>query len=292
MAFILHGKVQVDNQGMYRALKGMQATVGPMGKQIGQQLRGKILEAFGVGGGIAIVKKSLQNAFDLRKEAGGLGVATDTLQTLQTLMDQTGASVEDMIAKMTSGTSEGDAFAEAVKKMNDQLLEQGRIIDSGTVDKLANTFEKLAQLMGRIAPGIAWVTDKLVQLYDLGSKGVEAAVAGAQIAYGKLTGDTAHEQAGKELAGEAFSPSKPQEVQNTPEANARALASAIAAENRKEKAKTGGTQKESFERMGVSSDTAVGRFFSPGNSMSARDTQLALLNRTVADINAKMATFK
>lgn len=293
MAFTLFGKVQVDNQGVYRAFQGMKTAVGPAGKQIGQQLRWKILEAFGAAGGIAIFKKSLQKAFDLRKDAGGLGIATDTLQTLQILADQTGASIESMVEKMASGTTEGDAFAEAVKKMNEQMLEQGRIIDSGTVGKLANAFEKIAQLMGRIAPGIAWVTDKIVQLYDLASKGVEHVVGSVQSAYGRYRGDEAMTQAGEELRNEAFSDSKP-EVQSTPETEARVLATAIAKADRENKSKDH-VSKASSDRnvsLPVSSDTGVGRFFGAPNQQSATQNQLQLLNSTVADINTKIALFK
>ena len=290
MAFTLHGKVQDDNQGMYRALKGMQAAVGPMGKQIGQQLRGKMLEAFGVGGGIAVVKKSLQNAFDLRKEAGGLGIATDTLQTLKTLADQTGASVEDMVTKMGSGTAEGDAFSEAVKKMNEQLLEQGRIIDSGTVDKLANTFEKIAQLMGRVAPVIAQVTDGLIAVFDWLTRQGDKLVG----SWNALrSNDPDVQQAGLEQIAEGENP-PPQEVANTPETQARVLASAIAAESRKKNDKTtGGTKSDGdMKWLDAGSNVAVGRYFGPSNSSSAREKQLELLNRTVYDINTKLSSFK
>lgn len=290
MAFTLHGKVQVDNHGMYRALKGMQATVGPMGKQIGQQLRGKMLEAFGVGGGISIVKRSLQNAFDIRKEAAGLGVATDTLQTLRVLSDQTGASIEDMVSKMTSGTAEGNALAEAVRLMNEQLLEQKRIIDSGTVAKLSEAFEKIAQLMGRVAPVIAQVTDGLIAVFDWLTRQGDKLVG----SWNALrSNDPDVQQAGLEQIAEGENP-PPQEVANTPETQARVIASAIAAESRKEKDKTtGGTKSDGdMKWLDAGSNVAVGRYFGSSVAGSKSERSLETMNKTLADINSKISSFK
>lgn len=253
----LLGKVSFDASGFTQGMSKMKAAAGPAGKEIGQQIRGKMLEAFGAGAAIALFKKTIQNAVDIRKGMGATGLDSATFQALKVVADQSGASVEEL-AKAMEGTGSGaDELREAVEAAKAEMESTGRIIDSETVDRLADLGDKMDALLGRLAPAVAMVVDFLSKIYDWVDRMVKAAVAGGQILFGKITGDQAQVQAGRESAREAFAPSTQREE------SAVRRAARVAAEVTREERNSGasGTRAATDKGPQVSSLVAAGAIF-------------------------------
>lgn len=290
--FSLLGKVKMDASAFYQTMSRMKAAAAPAAKGIGSQLKTSILGGLSVAAAVATVKKSLQDAFNRRKEAGMLGVDTETLQTLQTLSDQTGTSVEDLAKKMEDGSEQGNAFAEAVKQTNQELLDQQRIVDAGTTEKLANVYQRLSEIMGKLAPRIAQVVDGMVTVFGYAQRGMDAAVAGGMNLYGRMTGDASLIQGGQQMGADAFNGVQA-DATPTSEGTAKQLAAeigkAIREDKWKEKLPEG---KKNSINSSFSSD-AAGRIFGVrGSTKSPTDIQLELLNRNVSDIRNAIGLFR
>lgn len=202
--FSLFGKVSLDNSGFTKALGGMKASVGPLGSTIGQQLRGKMLEAFGAAGAIRLFKSSIERSLEIRSGASKAGVDTSTFQAIEATAKRAGLSVEDVTKAMEETGPAAEELRLAVEAAKVEMEDTGRIISGDVVQRMAELGDKFSELFGRIQPGLVWLVDWAARIYDIVGRGVTGAVAGAQILMGQLTGDKAGVQAGRELAGEAF----------------------------------------------------------------------------------------
>ena len=223
MSLNLFGKLGFDASSFTRAMAGMKAAAGPAGSQIGQQIRGKMLEAFGAGAAIALFKKSIDNAMNIRSGAMKSGLDTSTFQALEAVAKNAGSSVEELVKILAEGGPEADTLREALAAAQDELTRTGQIIDSDTVKKLAELGDKMQAAFGRVAPILAQIIDWIMTLGDWIGRGVDAAVAGAQIAYGQAFGDAAQVQAGREGAREAFA-ARPEAEQSAVRAAAETAA--------------------------------------------------------------------
>jgi hypothetical protein len=90
-------KIGADITGFMTAMGKVKAATAPIGMQIGQQLRGKILEGFGVGGAIAMIKSQLGRAREIDIGASSLGVDTSTFQSLEKIAERSGVSMEALV---------------------------------------------------------------------------------------------------------------------------------------------------------------------------------------------------
>ena len=271
----LFGKVSFDASGFTNAMAKMKATAGPAGSQIGQQIRGKMLEAFGAGAAIAAFKQTLQKAMDIKSGATKAGVDTSTFQAMAAVADNAGMSVDELIKSMGDGSASAMELSEAVAAAKQEMEDTGRIIDSETVNRLATLGDKLEALFGKIAPGLSWLVDKISSLYNIIGRGVQGAVAGGQIAVGKITGDQSMVQAGRDLAREKFGP-QPQESESAVR-TAATIAARIARESDE---RTGGTKTKSAEKaQEVSSLVSAGAIFNGG---------VATQNRTLEKMNSEI----
>ena len=203
--FTLFGKVSLDNSGFAKALGGAKASIGPVTEGIGKQIRGKMLEAFSATGAIMLFSKSIQRALEIRSGATKAGVDTSTFQAIEEVAKRAGISVEDVTAAMDGSGQSAYELRDAVEAAKMEMEDTGRIVGGDVVQRMAELGDKLGDLFGRIQPGLVWFVDVLTKLYDIVGRGVGAAVAGGQIAIGKITGDDAMVQAGRDLAREAFS---------------------------------------------------------------------------------------
>lgn len=200
----LFGRLSFDGSSFTKAMAGMKAAAGPAGASIGQQIRGKMLEAFGAGAAIALFKKTIENAVSIRAGATKTGLDTSTFQALEAVAKNAGMSVDELAKIMAEGGDAGKELADAVAAARDEMESTGQLIDGETIDRLADLGDRFQQLFGRIAPGLAWIVDWLGRIYDIVGRGVQAAVGGAQTLFGQATGDSAMTEAGRELAREAF----------------------------------------------------------------------------------------
>lgn len=298
MGFSILGKVELDSSGFYRGMTRLKAGAAPLGKQIGQQMRGAIMNVFGAAAFIGSIRRVLGKAFDIRSGAGKLGIDSEVFQTLETLSAQTGTGIDEMVEAMNSGTTSGLAFAEAVSQLNTQLRENSEILTNDQVRDLASMQDELNKLEAKVAPAIGGAAKVFGGLYDIVSKGINLATAGGMTAFGMLTGNKALTRAGREMSYETtHGPTDSESDQKNQIAEtARTLATEIGKKTR-EQSNSGGTTTEKKSlldgRLPVSGDTQVGRYFGNASGMrSQRDMQLELISRTLDSINTKIALFK
>ncbi len=278
----LFGKVSFDSSGFTQAMSKMKATAGPAGKEIGQQIRGKMLEAFGAGAAIALFKKTVQNALDIRKGMASTGLDSAMFQALKVVADQSGASIDEL-AKIMEGSGDGaDDLRSAVEAARAELEATGRIIDGETVDQLANLGDKMEALLGRLAPAVALVVDFLSRIYDWVDRMVKAAVAGGQILFGKITGDQAQVQAGQQSAREAFAPNA-----NREESAVRRAARLAAEVTRDDRERSTSARHSSDKAPQVSSLVAAGAIFNRGmDSNNPQQRILDVMSKEIARIRS------
>lgn len=203
----LLGKVSFDASGFTQAMSKMKATAGPAGKLIGDQIRGKMLEAFGAGAALALFKKQLQSAVEIKSGATKFGTSTTTFQTLATVANQAGTSVEELVKILDDGGPASDQLRSALESAQEELQKTGQIIESDTVEKLAKTNERLASVFGRVTPII---TNAMAFLFDVVESAYKLFVAlpiaaGAKVA-GDLFGNKRLSEAGRMMAKDALTP--------------------------------------------------------------------------------------
>lgn len=205
-AFSIMGRLALDTTAFTRGLAGAKNSVGPAASQIGQQFKGKLLEALGAGALIATTKATLQKAFDVRRESGRSGVGTEEYQTLKRIADQTGESVDVLAEKLRVAKLEGGSFADDVKRASDELLAMGVIIADDKIQNLANLFQKIADITATMAPAIAGLLDGFLQFQKIGTGVFESLIGNAQMFYGMLTGKSHLIEAGQQMMSEAGQP--------------------------------------------------------------------------------------
>lgn len=198
-AFTLLGKIGLDTTGFTRGLAGMKNAAGPAAAQIGTQIRGKILEAFGAGAALAIFKSTLQKAFEIQKEAGKSGINTEEYQALKLVADQTGESIDTLAEKLRVSKLEGGGFADEVRRAADELLAMGNAIPEETIQSLANSYERIQSIVAKLAPAIATGIEMLDKFLNQGSRGMEILVGEVQEAYGRYAKKPELIQAGLEM---------------------------------------------------------------------------------------------
>lgn len=201
----LLGKVSFDASGFTQGMSKMKAAAGPAGKEIGQQIRGKMLEAFGAGAAIALFKKTIENATKIRQGATKFGTDAATFQTMSTVADKAGASVDELFRVIEDGGPAADSLSEAMMAAQEELRNTGQLIDDETVQRLSNLGDKIDALLGRFSPLVAEIVDGLETLWEKGQKWMDRAVMGGQIAYGQIMNKPEHVQAGRNAAYESFS---------------------------------------------------------------------------------------
>lgn len=277
----LFGKVSMDASGFTQAMAKMKATAGPAGAQIGQQIRGKMLEAFGAGAAIALFKSTLQKAMDIKSGATKAGVDSSTFQAMAAVAESAGSSVDELVKIMAEGGDSAIEMADAVAAAKAEMEDTGRIIDGETVNRLSQLGDKLQDLFGKIAPGLAWLVDKVAALYNIIGRGVTAAVAGGQIAFGKVTGDQSMVEAGRSLASEAFGPQQPQS--DSAVRTAATIAARIARDERDSTGSGSRQQSKQSRAQEVSSLVAAGAIFNGGASST---------NKTLETMNAEVARIR
>ena len=200
MGFSLWGKLGLDVTPFQQGLAKAKASVTPAAAKMGEQIRGKMLEAFGAAGAIALVKKSVENAMRIVQGSTKAGVDTSTFQAMDAVAKRAGLSIEDLTEVIKNGGPAADDLKSAIESAKQEMEDTGQLIEGTTVKRIAELGDKMEQLFGKIAPGLAWMVDWLGKIYDIAGRGVGAAVSGAQILWGKLTGDQSMVQAGKENA--------------------------------------------------------------------------------------------
>jgi hypothetical protein len=279
----LFGKVSFDASGFTQAMSKMKASAGPAGAQIGQQIRGKMLEAFGAGAAIALFKQSIQRALEVKSGATKLGVGSDQFQALDAVAKAAGMSVDELAKSIEKGGPAADELASAVESARIEMEQTGQLINSETIDNLAALGDKFSQLAGKLAPGLAMLVDWASRIYGFIGRGVTAAVSGGQIVAGQLRGDQAQVQAGRELAREAFSPSG-QASSETAVRTAATIAARIAREESSDKEPSGKSAGKAAGRTEVSSLVAAGAIF--GGQANTPNRTLEVMNNEVKRIRA------
>lgn len=277
----LFGKVSMDASGFTQAMAKMKATAGPAGAQIGQQIKGKMLEAFGAGAAIALFKSSLEKAVEIKKGAIKSGLDTTTFQALSTVAEDAGSSVEELIKILEQGGPEADDLSTALKDAQEELVKMGRIIDEDAVKSLAGLSAMMEMAFGRVAPVMSKTIDFLLKLYEVGSALTQATVGLGARAVGSFLGNNALAQAGNAVGLEALSghaafagESKKSSIEIASEAAARAVRG------------DGGSFRQSSKhgkQLDVSSLVAAGAIFNGGTSST---------NKTLETMNAEVARIR
>ena len=253
----LLGKVSFDASGFTQAMSKMKSSAGPAGKEIGQQIRGKMLEAFGAGAAIALFKNTIKNALDIRKGATSSGLDTSTFQVLKRISDESGASIEDLSKALDDAAPASDELRNAIAAARDEMERTGQIIDSETVDQLAKLSDQMQELFGRLAPGLAMLVGFLASLYEITSKFVQLNTAALITAIGVRYFNKNLIQTGVELGSEAFVKSDPEG-----ESALRRASNIAAASSRDNKNKEAGQSRSSGDKSPqVSSLVAAGAIF-------------------------------
>lgn len=284
MAFTIFGRVAMDGRSVSQAFTRMGAAAAPAGKKIGEQLRGAILSVVGAGAGVALFKRQLENAFNIRRDAGRAGIDTSTFQVLKRISDETGASIEDLTERLRDGGPAGDEFRQAVADATAEMLNAGQIIDSDTVQKLAELRDKMTDLFARLAPGLAWLVEGLIKLYDIVDKFVHRFYGLITMGVGRIRGDADWEQAGREMwEGRQTQEQSSERTGEDARRIAREMARAAAEEGRQTRSQ-GGERRAAPGAMQVSGATSVGASFAPVVALTPMERHLILLNRQVADI--------
>lgn len=281
----LMAKIGADITGFMAAMGKIKAAAAPAGKQIHDQLRGKVLEAFGVGGAISMVKSQLQRAREIDIGSSSLGVDTSTFQALQRIAERSGVSMESLVEEMNSGSAAGRDFADAVAAVREEMESTGQLIDQETLSRINAFNDKMSQLFGRLAPGLAMIVDFLGKLYAFGERIANFAVGLGMTVYGQFTGQSQYEQGGLDTMEDAFNG-----VQD--EASLSGIGDAVdrARQIRKHNKSGGSSSSGSYRPLDVSAATSVGGYRNPMFSMSAENWQAELraMNSNLRDINASL----
>ncbi len=292
MSFSLIGKVGLDVSGFHQGLAKLGGAAAPLGKQVGDQMRGAILGAVGAGALVSGIKASLKKAFDIRKDSTKLDLTPELFQTLDVLQGQTGTSVEAMVEQMRSGTDAGNEFAAAVEALNAQLLEQNAILDGENVKKLAGYQDKLESLTAKLGVGFGWMAGLAADVVDYGTRAAEQAAGLGMSAFGAVTGDKAMFRGGLEMADDARlgRTSESAAGQVAVVAAAKELAVAIGRESGNKH--TGST---SVSAASGGSASYKARHYAEGMAEYGRslggtttERQLALIHRTLLEMNGNL----
>lgn len=281
----LMAKVGADITGFMTAMGKVKAATAPIGTQIGQQLRGKILEGFGVAGAIGMIKSQLSRAREIDIGASSNGVSTSTYQALEKIAERSGKSIGELVEEMNSGGEAGQEFADAVAAVRDEMEGTGQLIDEATIQRINDFNDKLSQMFGRLAPGFAFIIDSLIKVYDF-LKRVADFVVGMGIAGAALIGGNAEMvQAGVEQMTEATSGTGEQDPTS-------AVGDAVDRARRIRRREREGrdSSQQHYRPLDVSSSTSVGGYRNPMSSMSAENFQAELraMNSNLRDINASL----
>lgn len=277
----LMAKIGADITGFMTAMGKVKAATAPIGMQIGQQLRGKILEGFGVAGAISMIKNQLGRARDIDIGASSLGVDTSTFQALEKIAQRSGVSMETLVEEMNSGSEAGQDLANAVAAVRQEMEGTGQLIDEGTLARINEFNDKLSQLFGRLAPGLAMLVDILGTIYGFMQRITDFAV-GLGIAGAALIGGNPDLlQTGVEQMTEAVNGT------GEPEPTS-AVGDAVDQARRLRRRSGGGSSSASnnFHPLDVSSATSVGGYRNPQFSMyqGGVETEIRRLSERVGEI--------
>lgn len=282
MSFSLFGKVGLDVSGFYKGMNQMKVSAAPLGKQVGEQMRGAILGAVGAGALVSGVKAALKRAFDIRRDSTKLGISEELYQTLKVVADQTGVSVETMVEQMNAGTEAGKEFAAAVEALNAQLLQQNAILDGDNVKKLAGYQDKLDALTSKLGVGFGWLAGVAGDVMDAGTKAASLAASGGMNLWGRMTGNKSLVQAGQEMAYETVN----EKTDQTDAAMTTAKAMAIEfARQAKATPATGSTAADKVGRPFAPKVYAEGMAqYGPALKSTTAENQLKLIHRTLVEL--------
>lgn len=178
--FSILGKVGLDISGYTKGLAAMKNATGPAMMGVGQQIKGQLMNYLGAAGIAALLKRTADKAFDLRRDSSRLGLTAEELQTLQVLADKSGESVEALAQRFREAKLSGGAFADEVTAAKDELLGLYKIMEEGNVQILADARDRVQELASRVAPGVG----ALAQFANWAhGKGTDAMTAGLGMAH-------------------------------------------------------------------------------------------------------------
>lgn len=164
--FTLFGKVSLDNSGFARGIGGLKAGLAPAVEGLGKQIKQRLVAAITLGTSVAVLRKQLENAVEIRSGANKTGQSAETFQALRVVAKEAGITVDALTEAIDKGGPAAEAFEEALIDAQEELERTGRIIDEKTVERLASLSDKLDELFGRLAPGLAMFIDGIIKLYS------------------------------------------------------------------------------------------------------------------------------
>jgi hypothetical protein len=183
----------------------------------------------GAGAIISTFVKAAKDALQIDAGAIKLNVSPEAFQELTKAAEMLGMSVDEL----------RQVAPEAAKEFEDmmsKIREGGGILDSQTVEMLADTADAFDELWTKIQPGLGFIAKTIGWLVGQGQRVATANAGMAMAGFGSakrlLTGDSTEQQAGVELYREARATSVPfgsSPISSDRRAAARRLSSALQA---------------------------------------------------------------
>lgn len=279
--FGIFGKVSVDGSALKQVASQAKAAFAPVGDNIGQQLKGQIMNYLGGAAIAAAVKKTIENATEIRAGANKAETGTDRFQVMKRVADDAGESVDTLVQILKDGGAPAEELAKNLADAEEQMKATGQIIDDQTVQRLAELGDKIKDLMGKLAPFFGSVLDWAQKLYAMGAKGADLATGKATSwigKIGKLFGISGSEnliQAGQEQFDEAMASHWSSDLTKKSNASIQKAAFDVAAEKEDQERRANlkrltddiAKKREDMEKhpsiLPVSSLTQAGAIFGP-----------------------------
>lgn len=200
-----------------------------VGKAFGAQFKAGMMRFVGAGAIISTFVKAAKDALQIDAGAIKLNVSPEAFQELTKAAEMLGMSVDEL----------RQVAPEAAKEFEDmmsKIREGGGILDSQTVEMLADTADAFDELWTKIQPGLGFIAKTIGWLVGQGQRVATANAGMAMAGFGSakrlLTGDSTEQQAGVELYREARATSVPfgsSPISSDRRAAARRLSSALQA---------------------------------------------------------------
>ncbi len=150
--FSITAMFNLDRESVSKAGRGLQNAMAGVAGNIANSFKGRLLAAVGAGGIAALLTKQLTSGFETLRDARKTGLGIEEFQTLKTIADQTGQSVEQLSKQYIQAKASGAEFAKSVGAAMNQLLQTGAIMTEADVAQMARAYQALAQLQVKVAP--------------------------------------------------------------------------------------------------------------------------------------------
>ncbi len=225
LLFKIMGDMSPFRKAMADTKKEAHAGGDTVGKAFGQQFKAGMMRFVGAGAIISTFVKAAKDALQIDAGAIKLNVSPEAFQELTKAAEMLGMSVEELRLVAPEAAAEFETLIARIR-------EGGGILDSQTVEMMADTADAFDELWTKIQPGLGFIAKSLGWIIGQGQKWLTVASGSAMDIAGRVTGDKDLKQAGQELQREtlgSFVPFGSSPVASERRAAARRMSSALQA---------------------------------------------------------------